>query len=174
MPRDAKATRARILAAATGEFSAHGLAGGRVDRIAAAARANKRAIYDYFGSKDELFDLVVRRVTDDIIDTVPAPRGDLSGYTASLFDYLLDHPEAQRLLSWRRLERPDAVPQLAAQFVRDLRLDDARSDAGAMLDLAILAIGMANAWDLSGPDLCVPQGATPTAPNASQPTATRS
>ena len=41
MPGDAQATKRRLLAAATAEFAAHGLAGARVDRIAAAARANK-------------------------------------------------------------------------------------------------------------------------------------
>ena len=37
-PRDADAARARIMAAATAEFAEHGLAGGRVDRIATAAQ----------------------------------------------------------------------------------------------------------------------------------------
>ena len=39
--RDAEATKARILEAATAEFAAHGIAGARVDRIAASAGANK-------------------------------------------------------------------------------------------------------------------------------------
>ena len=56
MPRDADATRARILDAAVAEFSARGLAGARIDRIAEAAAANKRMIYVHFGSKDGLFD----------------------------------------------------------------------------------------------------------------------
>src|SRR5689334_11886003 len=43
--RSAVDTRARILAAATAEFAERGLAGGRVDRIAAAADANKERIY---------------------------------------------------------------------------------------------------------------------------------
>jgi AcrR family transcriptional regulator len=43
--RDSAATKERLLAAATDEFAAHGIAGARVDRIAAAARANKQLIY---------------------------------------------------------------------------------------------------------------------------------
>lgn len=39
--RDAEATRCRILAAATAEFAAHGIAGARVDRIAKAAQSHK-------------------------------------------------------------------------------------------------------------------------------------
>ena len=47
MPGDAQATRGHLIAAAIEEFSARGLAGGRVDRIAAAAHANKAQIYHY-------------------------------------------------------------------------------------------------------------------------------
>ena len=57
--RDSTATKARLLEAATEEFAAHGIAGARVDRIAAAANANKQLIYAYFGSKDQLFDAVL-------------------------------------------------------------------------------------------------------------------
>jgi AcrR family transcriptional regulator len=57
--RDSAATKERLLEAATAEFAAHGIAGARVDRIAAAARANKQLIYAYFGSKEQLFDAVL-------------------------------------------------------------------------------------------------------------------
>ena len=47
--------RLRILEAAKQEFSAHGLAGARVDRIAAKAGANKRMLYYHVGKKDDLY-----------------------------------------------------------------------------------------------------------------------
>ncbi|WP_217146124.1 TetR family transcriptional regulator, partial [Streptomyces sp. AC627_RSS907] len=53
MPPDSTATKARLLAAARAEFARHGVAGARVDRIAAAAKANKRLLYVYFGNKCE-------------------------------------------------------------------------------------------------------------------------
>lgn len=53
--KDAERTRAEILAAATKEFSERGLNGGRVDRIAARTRTNKRMIYYYFKSKQGLY-----------------------------------------------------------------------------------------------------------------------
>jgi AcrR family transcriptional regulator len=34
----------------------YGIAGARVDRIAAAAKTNKQMIYAYFGNKDDLLD----------------------------------------------------------------------------------------------------------------------
>jgi AcrR family transcriptional regulator len=43
-------TRARILEAATNEFSANGLAGARTERIAEAAGVNKALLYYYFRS----------------------------------------------------------------------------------------------------------------------------
>src|ERR1700691_6310868 len=48
-------TRARILDAATREFSANGLAGARTERIAEAAGVNKALLYYYFRSKDALY-----------------------------------------------------------------------------------------------------------------------
>jgi TetR/AcrR family transcriptional regulator len=61
LPRDSARSRERILAAALREFSEHGLAGARVDRIARRARINKRMLYSYFGAKNELYREVMRR-----------------------------------------------------------------------------------------------------------------
>ena len=46
---------AEILAVAYAEFAAKGLAGARIDEIAAATRTSKRMIYYYFGSKEGLY-----------------------------------------------------------------------------------------------------------------------
>ena len=55
MAWDTERTKRLLLDAATAEFSAYGLAGARIDRIAATAGVNKERIYQYFGKKDELF-----------------------------------------------------------------------------------------------------------------------
>ncbi len=47
--------RARILDAATREFSSNGLAGARTERIAEAAGVNKALLYYYFRGKDALY-----------------------------------------------------------------------------------------------------------------------
>jgi AcrR family transcriptional regulator len=64
LPRSkrAEATRQRILDAAVSEFAANGLAGARVDEIAARAGANKRMLYVHFGSKEELWLQVLEHV----------------------------------------------------------------------------------------------------------------
>ncbi|MGX9902297.1 TetR family transcriptional regulator [Arthrobacter sp. SA17] len=51
MAWDIERTKALLLQAATAEFSEKGLAGARIDRIAAAAGINKERIYQYFGKR---------------------------------------------------------------------------------------------------------------------------
>src|SRR5487761_64272 len=59
--RDPQRSQERILAAALAEFSEHGFAGARVDRIARRARINKRMLYCYFGDKNALYRETMRR-----------------------------------------------------------------------------------------------------------------
>jgi AcrR family transcriptional regulator len=110
MPYDSAATRSRLLDAAYHEFSERGLAGARVDRIANAAKANKQAIYAYFGSKEDLFDAVLADRLGVLADAAPYTPDDLPGYAAALFDALSETPDLLRLTSWRQLERNDATP----------------------------------------------------------------
>ncbi|MFE4357919.1 TetR family transcriptional regulator [Kitasatospora xanthocidica] len=107
MAYDSTATKERILTAAATEFAAYGVAGARVDRIAAQAQANKRAIYDYFGDKNRLFAAVLERLMADLAQAVPPGDEDLAAYAERLFDYHRDHPEALRLLLWEALELGD-------------------------------------------------------------------
>ncbi len=69
MDTDAKTkagSRRRLLDAALLEFSEHGLAGARVDRIAALARANKAMIYYHFTSKESLYKALIAREAEKI------------------------------------------------------------------------------------------------------------
>ena len=60
--RDAERTQQAILAAAKVEFAEKGLAGARVDTIAEQSGANKRMLYYYFGSKEDLYIAVLEDV----------------------------------------------------------------------------------------------------------------
>jgi TetR/AcrR family transcriptional regulator len=51
----------KILLSALREFSEHGLAGARVDRIASKAGINKAMIYYYFRSKENLYQTVIHQ-----------------------------------------------------------------------------------------------------------------
>ncbi|MFF3750600.1 TetR family transcriptional regulator [Streptomyces sp. NPDC002018] len=112
MKRDAQATQRRLLEAAAEEFSEYGIAGARVDRIAAAAQSNKAQIYHYFGSKERLFDAVMDAIVSSTASAVPIDVGDLPGYAGRLFDRYEDSPQIARLATWYRLERTVAADQI--------------------------------------------------------------
>jgi AcrR family transcriptional regulator len=115
--RDAVQTRARLLAAATEEFSRYGIAGARVDRIAERAGSNKALIYHYFGSKDALFDAVFEQVVDRVMNEVVLDADDLGEYAGRLFDAYVRNPETKRLASWYRLERGETEAPMIERAV---------------------------------------------------------
>ncbi|MFF2524764.1 TetR family transcriptional regulator [Streptomyces liangshanensis] len=159
MPRDSRTTKAGLLRAATDEFAAHGIAGARVDRIAAAAGYNKNLIYVHFGSKERLFDAVYEAAVTEILAAAPFDADDLPGYAGALFDFHVAHPHLLRLARWHGLERPGEVLPLAERAgAEKLRLlsaaqGDGRVDAGlpprAML---ALLVGIATTWGDGGPE----------------------
>jgi AcrR family transcriptional regulator len=53
--QDPDGTRKNIMEVASQEFALNGLAGARIDEIAARTRSSKRMIYYYFGDKDGLY-----------------------------------------------------------------------------------------------------------------------
>jgi AcrR family transcriptional regulator len=132
MPYDSAATKARIIAAATTEFATHGLAGARVDRIAASAGANKQLIYAYFGSKEALFDAVIAAHIEELLDAVPFDATDLPRYAQALLDFEVARPELSQLGRWHSLERPGLLwqlPQTAASMThKEAALAAAQAD----------------------------------------------
>lgn len=151
-----EATRQRILDAATAEFSRRGIAGARVDRIAAAARTNKSQLYAYFGSKEKLFDEVFRASLDSIMDVVPIrDASDIADWAVRLYDEYIRRPDLIRLATWVRLERRPSghlVPDDARRD--DVKLtaiaaaqhDGTISSAAAPFDIMAMVIAMSMAW----------------------------
>jgi AcrR family transcriptional regulator len=114
MAWDTERTRGLLLDAAAEEFSAHGFAGARVDRIADAAGVNKERIYSYFGSKDGLSAAVLEHCLTAVVDAVPI-RGEgiaaVGDYVGRLFDYHREHPRFSRLMVWEGLERGEPIAE---------------------------------------------------------------
>ncbi|WP_197377010.1 TetR/AcrR family transcriptional regulator [Mycolicibacterium baixiangningiae] len=106
MPPDSTETKRRLMQAARAEFAEHGLAGARVDRIAERADANKRSIYMHFGTKEELFDLVVSTSLLELAEAVPFDVTAIPSYAGDLYRTLQGRPDIFRLTSWAVLERP--------------------------------------------------------------------
>ena len=148
-------TKELLLAAATEEFSAKGLAGARVDRIAAAAGVNKERIYQYFGKKDELFDAVLAaemvRVMTEVPITGSGPEA-FGEYAGRLFDRHTTDGVLPRLLFWEGLERGGETVGRATRSdhcaikvsqVLDVLPGIDRTDAA---DLLITVITLCDGW----------------------------
>jgi len=110
--RDAERTRRALLDAAEIEFAAKGLAGARVDVIAEEAAANKRMLYYYFGSKDDLYVAVLERAYGAMREREKALKlTDLDPLEAikRLVEFKFDYYE----------ENPRIIPLLAAENMND-------------------------------------------------------
>jgi AcrR family transcriptional regulator len=126
--------RRRILEAAKQEFAAHGLAGARVDRIAAEAGANKRMLYYHVGKKDDLYLAVLEgayekiRVEERSLDLEhldpPEAIRRLIDFT---WNYFLRNPEFLALLNTenlaraKHLKRSTKVKSMHSPFVEMIR-----------------------------------------------------
>jgi len=123
--RDPDRTREAILVAAQDEFSAKGLAGGRVNVIARKAGANKRMIYHYFGSKEGLYLAALERVYEGLrgeertmhLDHL-APEVAIRRLVEFNFDYSRAHPELISMINNENLHRARLLRK--SRKVRDL------------------------------------------------------
>jgi AcrR family transcriptional regulator len=159
----AAATRARILDAALAEFAAHGLAGARVDEIAARAGANKRMLYAYFGAKEDLWLAVLeaayaaKRAEEETVEVSHLPPAEaMARLVAFNLRYTARHPEFVALLNQENihraayLRRSADVPALYSPLTQRLREVLARGAAAGLfradadplqLYLSIVALG---------------------------------
>jgi AcrR family transcriptional regulator len=155
--RNAEATRERILKAALAEFSAYGIAGARVDRIAQAAGCNKNLIYIYFQDKDALFRTILRKHLLRCYEEYPFTPDDLPGYAAKVFDFAMANPDLMRLIAWSALEETKASADRAASLgVKAAALAKAQTkgDVGSAFpaDFLLFAIlSLATAWSAGSP-----------------------
>jgi AcrR family transcriptional regulator len=160
--RDAEATKARIYEAAVAEFARHGIAGARIDRIAAAAKANKQLIYAYFGNKAELFTQVLGTRMVDLAAAVPVDPDDIEGWVDRLLDYHATHPELLRLLFWEGIEYgtaelPDEAERQDHYTRKVAAIEDGQArgvitDAFPPRDLLFLLTALAN-WSAAVPQM---------------------
>jgi AcrR family transcriptional regulator len=132
--RDPEGMRLRILEAAKQEFATHGLAGARVDRIAAKAGANKRMLYYHVGNKEELYLAVLEGAYEKIraeertldLEHLNPPKA-IERLIEFTWDYFFRNPEFLALLNTenlakaRHLKRSTKVKSMHSPFVEMIR-----------------------------------------------------
>ncbi|MDB5898006.1 MAG: Transcriptional regulator, TetR family [Ramlibacter sp.] len=117
---DPERTKANILEVAAAEFGEKGLAGARIDEIAALTQTSKRMIYYYFGSKEGLYLAVLeesyRRVRDveaELHLQDLEPEQALRRLVAFTFDHHLNHENYIRLVMSENINRGQYLAQSA-------------------------------------------------------------
>lgn len=131
--RNPAATRQKLLTAARREFARSGLAGARVDEIAARAGVNKQLVYHYFGDKDALYLAVLEWVYEEIraqerklnLEGLP-PEQAIRKLIESSFDHLALHPDFIVLLN-------DENRNGARHVRASLRIEDMHSPLVSMV-----------------------------------------
>jgi AcrR family transcriptional regulator len=132
--RDPEGMRIRILEAAKQEFAANGLAGARVDRIAAKAGANKRMLYYHVGNKEDLYLTVLEGAYEKIraeertldLEHLEPPEAIKTLITFT-WNYFLRNPEFLALLNSenmsraKHLKRSTKVKSMHSPFVEMIR-----------------------------------------------------
>lgn len=173
-PRNAAATKALLLNAATEEFAEYGLAGARIDRIAERAGVNKRLLYVYFGDKNQLFDAVVQEQTDAVLKAAPMDDGDLCAFATARFDFVLANPEARRIAAWRVFEQTEPTEAERRAYRTRIEAVEKAQAAGKIrtdisaTDLFAFVLRITESWLSAPPALQATSGKNPLSPQRLQ------
>ncbi len=131
--RQPEASRDAILRAALAEFAQEGLAGARMDAIAASAGVNKALLYYYFHDKDSLYGAVLDRFFIRLSERVmseldsAAPLGErLLRYTCAHFDCVAESPHYARLFQGELMSAgrggSSHVIRIAERYIRPIAM----------------------------------------------------
>ncbi len=147
--RDPQRTRELILVAALAEFARNGFAGARVDAVARRARVNKRMLYHYFGSKEGLFQAVLRRRMGERNRWLAEAPPDPAELLPLWFERACGNLDWIRLLEWEALETAgqkvvaEEERQAGFRMVAErIRAGQSKGQLPAGLDTAQLQLSM--------------------------------
>lgn len=128
--RNSEKSREDILKAAEAEFARKGIYGTRVDEIAAAANINKRMIYEYYGSKEELYKSVLCTVYGklskkevDLLSEEVTCKEAIKRIIELQFNFLRDNPTYVNLILWENLNRGVYIKDIDFTGIKDPMLE---------------------------------------------------
>ncbi len=137
--------RARILDAATREFSLNGLAGARTERIAEAAGVNKALLYYYFRNKEALYAATLEAVAERVAAaTLAVLKQECSAGERLLrtalnhFDRIYSKPVFQSLMQQEMIRLRNGEPHALSPLV-DLLFRPIGRMTLAVIELGILS-----------------------------------
>jgi AcrR family transcriptional regulator len=124
--KDSKKSREDILRAAEEEFSDKGLYGTRVDEIAKKANINKRMIYEYFGSKENLYKAVLVEVYSRLSQIEIESLKNEGSCTQKIrniievyFKFIRDNPSFVNMVLWENLNKARYFNELDIKAIKD-------------------------------------------------------
>ncbi|MNL07628.1 HTH-type transcriptional repressor NicS [compost metagenome] len=111
-PRNAQASRDRIIKFASKEFAARGYDGARIDAIVARCKISKNLVYHYFEGKEALFIEVMERAygamrerQNELALTGDDPVADMRELVMKTTQHFIDQPDFLQLLSTENLHK---------------------------------------------------------------------
>ncbi len=119
--RDAQRTREIILDTAQAAFAEHGYDGARIQAIASASGYNISLLFQYFTDKPGLYSAVLQRADQELnalLEKILTPwlsntqtildaqafQAFLQMLVRTTFDYLVEHPQLLRIITWEMAE----------------------------------------------------------------------
>lgn len=157
--RDPEATRAAVLAAAERLFAERGFANTSLRDISGASGVSHPLIHHHFGSKEDLYQAVKRRLKEDYARRFPHAARAVNRPLAigpelrRLMAFIGDNPLLLRLCAWTRLEGDRQVwpgePDMFETIRRRIEVSQRRQLVRDDLDptyLTIILVGMVFFW----------------------------
>lgn len=153
-PSRGAATRARLLAAATAEFAAHGYHSAKVSSIVRATGVTQPSFYLYFDSKEAIFQELIetfRGYLREILHTTrlramrsaPELAAQMRAYLTAIYQLAASQRDLARIAL---LHNPDVELiriDLTTLFYHELQLAQTHGVVRHHLDLEVVAVGLA-------------------------------
>jgi len=119
-------TKERIIKFALEEFSKHGLKGSKVENITKKANINKAMLYYYFGSKQKLYELIIKKAVTSLLEMIT----DLISSTLSVEEFLDKFPILYinffsknkhfiNMLALNLIQKPTYIVDLISKMFKD-------------------------------------------------------